>query len=123
GKDYEKPAWDLPSTVVDGQTVEVTEQVVVNKPFCRLVHFQRALPQGRKPDPTVLLVAPLSGHHATLLRDTVNALLPNHDIYVTDWIDARMVPQSAGPFHLNDYVRYVQEFIRHLGPDMHVISV
>jgi poly(3-hydroxybutyrate) depolymerase len=71
----------------------------------------------------VLLVAPLSGHHATLLRDTVRALLPNHDIYVTDWVDARMVPVSNGPFHLDDYVKYVQDFIRLLGPDVHVISV
>lgn len=123
GKDYEKPAWGLPSTDVDGQTVSVTERTVINKPFCRLIHFERDLPAGRKPDPTILLVAPLSGHHATLLRDTVRALLPNHDIYVTDWIDARMVPQAEGPFHLHDYVRYVQEFIRHLGPDIHVISV
>jgi len=123
GKDYEKPSWDLPSTSVDGDTVAVTEQVAIDKPFCRLVHFERDLPAERQPDPTILLVAPLSGHHATLLRDTIRALLPNHDIYVTDWVDARMVPQSEGPFHLHDYVRYVQEFIRHLGPDLHVISV
>ena len=71
----------------------------------------------------MLLVAPLSGHHATLLRDTVRALLPTHDVYVTDWVDARMVPQDAGPFHLDDYVRYIQAFLRHLGPDTHVISV
>ncbi|ETH88436.1 intracellular poly[D(-)-3-hydroxybutyrate] depolymerase [Bordetella pertussis STO1-CHOC-0018] len=71
----------------------------------------------------MLLVAPLSGHHATLLRDTVRALLPAHDVYVTDWVDARMVPQDAGPFHLDDYVRYIQAFLRHLGPDTHVISV
>ncbi|MGN6660110.1 MAG: polyhydroxyalkanoate depolymerase, partial [Achromobacter mucicolens] len=97
--------------------------VAMDKPFCRLVHFQRDVRLAGKNDPKVLLVAPLSGHHATLLRDTVRALLPNHDLYVTDWVDARMVPLSAGPFHLNDYVRYVQDFIRHLGPDVHVISV
>src|SRR5690606_22262838 len=74
-------------------------------------------------DPKVLLVAPLSGHHATLLRDTVRALLPEHDVYVTDWVDARMVPLSAGPFHLDDYVDYIRDFIHHLGPDLHVVSV
>ena len=87
------------------------------------MHFHRDVRHASQKDPKVLLVAPLSGHHATLLRDTVRALLPAHDVYVTDWIDARMVPLSAGPFHLNDYVRYVQDFIRHLGPDVHVISV
>jgi poly(3-hydroxybutyrate) depolymerase len=71
----------------------------------------------------VLLVAPLSGHHATLLRDTVRALLTDHDVFVTDWVDARMVPLSDGAFHLDDYIYYVQDFIRYLGPDVHVISV
>lgn len=123
GKDYHKPAWGLNTTQVDGKTVAVRENCVLARPFCQLLHFERELPARRARDPRVLLVAPMSGHHATLLRDTVRALLPNHDIYVTDWVDARMVPTSAGPFHLDDYVRYVQEFIRHLGPDLHVISV
>jgi poly(3-hydroxybutyrate) depolymerase len=73
--------------------------------------------------PKVLLVAPLSGHHSTLLRDTVKSMLPDHKVFITDWTDARMVPLEAGPFHLDDYVEYVQEFIRHCGPDVHVISV
>ncbi|RZS78807.1 polyhydroxyalkanoate depolymerase [Pigmentiphaga kullae] len=129
GKDYEKPAWDLPTTTLDGAEATVTEQIAAARPFCNLVHFVRTpvaprkTAARRKPDPTVLLVAPLSGHHATLLRDTVRALLPEHDVYVTDWIDARMVPQSAGPFHLADYVDYIRDFIRQLGPDVHVISV
>lgn len=123
GKEYQKPAWNLPNTEVGGKPARVIESVVLAKPFCRLVHFQRDLQVASQDDPKVLLVAPLSGHHATLLRDTVRALLPAHDVYVTDWVDARMVPLSAGPFHLNDYVRYVQDFIRHLGPDVHVISV
>ena len=71
----------------------------------------------------MLLVAPLSGHHATLLRDTVRTLLAEHDVWVTDWVDARMVPLTAGPFHLADYVDYVREWIRFLSPDLHVISV
>ena len=124
GKKFEKPQWQLPTTDIDGESVAVAEETVLEKPFCNLVHFLRDLPAAKRAaDPRVLLVAPMSGHHSTLLRDTVRALLPQHEIYVTDWIDARMVPLSAGPFHLADYVKYVQEFVRHLGPDVHVISV
>ncbi|HZX28250.1 MAG TPA: polyhydroxyalkanoate depolymerase [Telluria sp.] len=126
GKDYEKPAFDIGSTVVDGETIGIMERVVVDKPFCKLLHFKKDLSDKRAEKlghPKVLLVAPLSGHHATLLRDTARALLPNHDVFITDWTDARMVPLSAGPFHLDDYVYYVQEFIRTLAPDLHVISV
>ena len=103
GKEYQKPAWNLPATDINGKSVRVTESVVLDKPFCRLVHFHRDVRQAPQDDPKVLLVAPLSGHHATLLRDTVRALLPGHDVYVTDWIDARMVPLSAGPFHPVSY--------------------
>ena len=123
GKDYEKPLWGIDTIEVDGRQIPVAPHNAVEKPFCNLVHFQRQSPAGSQANPTVLLVAPLSGHHATLLRDTVRTLLPEHDVYVTDWIDARMVPVSAGPFHLNDYVKYIQDFIRFLGPDVHVISV
>jgi poly(3-hydroxybutyrate) depolymerase len=117
---YEKPLFGLNQTQIDGQMVAVTDEVVLKKPFCELRHFKRSTSRS---DPVVLLVAPLSGHHATLLRDTVRAMLPEHDLYVTDWVDAKMVPLSDGPFHLDDYVDYVREFIRHLGPDLHVISV
>lgn len=123
GKDYEKPAWGLNATEIAGQQVAVIEETVVQKPFCHLIRFKRDRDDNAAGDPRILLVAPLSGHHATLLRDTVRALLPNHDIYVTDWVDARMVPATAGPFHLNDYVRYIQDFMRFLGPDTHVVSV
>jgi poly(3-hydroxybutyrate) depolymerase len=123
GKDYHKPEWGIDQVEVDGKPVTVRQASVAALPFCNLVHFERALPTRRARDPRVLLVAPMSGHHATLLRDTVRALLPSHDVYVTDWIDARMVPLAAGAFHLDDYVRYVQDFIRRLGPDVHVISV
>ncbi|MCB4322904.1 polyhydroxyalkanoate depolymerase [Alcaligenes sp. A-TC2] len=122
GKDYEKPAWGLNETQIDGQTVAVREVEHLSKPFCKLIHFERDHPKAAQ-DPTILLVAPLSGHHATLLRETVRALLPDHSVYVTDWIDARMVPRSAGPFHLDDYVLYVQEFIQALGSKVHVMSV
>jgi poly(3-hydroxybutyrate) depolymerase len=117
---YDKPAFGLNETKVNGNPVEVIGQIALDKPFCKLLHFQRAT---QVQQPTVLLVAPLSGHYATLLRETVRALLPDHDVYITDWMDARMVPLTEGPFHFDDYVAYVQEFIRYLGSDAHVISV
>ncbi|CDG84968.1 polyhydroxyalkanoate depolymerase [Janthinobacterium agaricidamnosum] len=121
GKDYEKPQFDITTTVVHGDTIAITEEVVIDKPFCRLIHFKKDS-KGLQ-QPKVLLVAPMSGHHSTLLRDTVRGLLPEHDVYITDWTDARMVPLSAGPFHLDDYIFYVQEFMRLLAPNLHVISV
>ena len=126
GKDYEKPAFGIDTTTIKDETVNIIERIAVNKPFCKLLHFKKDLPDAAfeaLDQPTVLLVAPLSGHHATLLRDTVRALLPDHDVFITDWVDARMVPLSDGPFHLDDYIYYVQDFIRTLGPDVHVISV
>ena len=126
GKEYEKPDFGLDFTSVDGVTVRVDERVAIHKPFCRLLHFRRELPERVKHhanDPRMLVVAPLSGHHSTLLRDTVRALLPEHDVYITDWTDARMVPLSQGDFDLDEYIAYVIEFIRALGPDLHVMSV
>jgi poly(3-hydroxybutyrate) depolymerase len=123
---YEKPAWNIDGTTVDGKPVAVEAVTELDKPFCRLVHFRRSLTTKRK-DSRVLLVAPLSGHHATLLRDTVRSLLPDHEVWITDWVDARMVPLSAGAFHLADYVDYVREFITLLTdtrrPNLNVISV
>jgi poly(3-hydroxybutyrate) depolymerase len=125
GKRYEKPRFGLDTARVNDAEVPVVEDVDVDKPFCRLLHFRRELPPKRRraADPRVLVVAPLSGHHATLLRDTVRALLPEHDVWITDWIDARLVPVARGPFHLDDYVAYVREFVSFLGPNVHVISV
>jgi poly(3-hydroxybutyrate) depolymerase len=120
GKAYEKPQWGIDATVIHGQTVPVTIETALHTPFCNLVHFKRA---GHDQDPVVLLVAPLSGHHATLLRDTVKSLLPGHQVYITDWIDARMVPLREGPFHLDDYVDTIREFVSFLGPRIHVVSV
>jgi len=107
---YEKPKWNIP---------EAETEVALARPFCNLIHFRQAAPKPRK----VLVVAPLSGHHATLVRDTVRSLLADHDVWATDWIDARMVPLTAGPFHFADYVGYVQEWIRLLSPELHVVSV
>ncbi|HSQ10190.1 MAG TPA: polyhydroxyalkanoate depolymerase [Burkholderiaceae bacterium] len=125
GKQYEKPEFGLKTTRIGDAEVPVVEEITIEKPFCRLLHFKRLVPAKlkRPADPRVLIVAPLSGHHATLLRDTVRALLPDHDIWITDWIDARLVPITAGPFHLDDYVDYVIDFVRELGPDVHLISV
>lgn len=123
GKDYEKPAWNIHSVEINGQTVTVKEKVAVTKSFCKLVHFERSLSKNPAGDPVVLIVAPLSGHHATLLRDTVQTMLQSFDVYITDWIDARMVPVSEGDFHLDDYVQYVIDFIHFLGSNTHIMSV
>lgn len=120
---YGKPAFGLPTTVINGQTVEVTERVVWKNTFCSLLHFERNLPKDTKPQQRLLIVAPMSGHFATLLRGTVEAFLPSHEVYITDWVDARLVPMSAGKFDLDDYVDYVKDMIRHLGPDVHVLAV
>jgi poly(3-hydroxybutyrate) depolymerase len=126
GKEYEKPAFGIQNTRIEGQEVSIAERIELSKPFCRLLKFERLLPKHlahHADDPTVIVFAPLSGHHATLLRDTVRTLVADHNVYITDWVDARMVPLSAGPFHLDDYVAYCIEFIRHLGPRVHLISV
>ncbi len=118
---YKKPVFGLQETVIDGATVSVIEQVTLDKPFCQLRRFVRV---GSFPEqPQVLIVAPLSGHFATLLRDTVRTFIRDFDVTITDWRDAKMVPLSDGPFHFDDYVRYIQEFIRFLGPNVHVVSV
>ncbi|NRP69184.1 hypothetical protein ILFOPFJJ_00048 [Ensifer psoraleae] len=120
---YGKPEFGLPETIVDGQPVAVHEKIVWRAPFCNLIHFERSLPKGRTPDHKVLIVAPMSGHYATLLRGTVEALLPHADVYITDWIDARMVPLAEGTFDLDDYIDYVTQMLHYLGPDTHVIGV
>jgi len=130
-KDYEKPGFDLQSVEVDGTDVVIQETVAVDKPFCELLRFKRftddpATLTRLKEQPAVLVVAPLSGHYATLLRDTVRSLLADHKVYITDWKNARMVPLESGEFHLDDYIQYVQDFIRTLQDkygNCHVISV
>jgi len=127
-KEYEKPEFGINKVNVQGTDVAVQEQVAIEKPFCRLLRFKRftddlPLLSAMKEQPSVLVVAPLSGHHSTLLRETVRALLVDHKVFITDWTDARMVPLEAGPFHLDDYIFYVQQFIRHIGPEANVISV
>jgi poly(3-hydroxybutyrate) depolymerase len=117
---YPKPPFALATTQIDGRTVAVREVEWLSTPFCNLIRFER---DAKREDPKVLLVAPLSGHHASLLRDTVARLLPDHDLYVTDWIDARQIPLSAGRFDLDDYIALVQRFIHSIGEGVHVIAV
>jgi len=130
-KDYEKPAFNLNTVQVDGVEIAVHERIEIDKPFCELRRFKRfsddsATLTKLKNQPAVLIVAPLSGHYATLLRDTVRTMLQGHKVYITDWKNARLVPLSEGAFHLDDYVNYVEDFIRHLQGkygNCHVMSV
>ena len=131
GKDYEKPVFGIHTVDVDGVDVAIHERIEIDKPFCELRRFKRftddaATLDKLKGQPVVLIVAPLSGHYATLLRDTVRTMLKDHKVYITDWKNARLVPLSEGEFHLDDYVNYVQEFIRYLQGkygNCHVMSV
>lgn len=125
---YRKPDWNLPTTRVNSVDVPVTPRSVWADAWCSLVHFERdedviVKARGVRDDPKVLIVAPLSGHYATLLRGTVEAFLPEHEVYITDWADARMIPMMAGRFDLNDYVDHIIHMLRALGPDLHVVAV
>lgn len=122
GRMIAKPDWGIRSIVgPDGQDHLVDVKIAVEKPFGNLIHFsvRRRAPMARR----VLLVAPMSGHYATLLRSTVSSLLPDCDVYITDWHNARDIPVSAGKFDIEDYTLYLVDFMRHLGPDIHVIAV
>ena len=131
GKDYVKPEFGITSVKVDGVSVAIHERIEMDKAFCELRRFKRfsddaATLNKLKGQPVVLIVAPLSGHYATLLRDTVKTMLKDHKVYITDWKNARLVPLSEGEFHLDDYVNYVQEFIRYLQGhygNCHIMSV
>ena len=131
GKDYEKPEFGIKTVKVNNTDVAIHERIEIDKPFCELRRFKRfsddpATLTQLKGQPAVLIVAPLSGHYATLLRDTVKTMLQDHKVYITDWKNARLVPLSEGEFHLDDYINYVQEFIRHLQSiygNCHIVSV
>src|SRR6185312_5265307 len=121
---YGRPDWHISSTLVGGQRVPVRIESVWERPFCQVLHFERVFERPpRRQQPRLLIVAPLSGHYATLLRGTVEAFLPNHDVYITDWRDARTVPLSEGHFDLDDYIDYVIEMLHALGGNMHIIAV
>ncbi len=121
---YSRPEWGIHDTLAGGERIPVNIEVAWQRPFCRLLHFARAFQRApQRPQPRLLIVAPLSGHYATLLRGTVEALLPDHDVYVTDWTDARMVPLAEGRFDLDDYIDYVISILHFLRGDVHVIAV
>jgi len=120
--DYEEPAWDLDEIKIGNRKVGIDYNVVEHKPYCNLLHFKRRS-RTLKDQPKVLMLAPLSGHYATLLRGTVREFLPDHEVYITDWINARDVPLEDGEFSFDDYVEYIMDFIRFLGPDVHVLAV
>jgi poly(3-hydroxybutyrate) depolymerase len=120
GMTHERPEFGIRSVAIDGAEVPVREEVAASTPFCDLLHFRK---EGEREEPVVLVVAPLSGHFSTLLRGTVATLLPDHDVYLTDWINARNVPICHGRFELDDFVDLVNHFIRRLGPRIHVIAV
>ena len=120
-----KPDFGLTSTVVAGETVAVHEEIVLRKPFGQLKRFRRIRADGREVEgqPRLLMVAPMSGHYATLLRGTVERMLPGHDVYVTDWRDAKLVPLDEGGFDLDDYIDYLVEFLEAIGPGAHMLAV
>ena len=121
---YAKPEWRIASTLIGGERVPVHVACAWERPFCKLLHFERQFERApRRPQPRVLIVAPMSGHYATLLRGTVEAFLSNHDVYITDWVDARMVPAAAGRFDLDDYIDYLISILHKLGGDCHVVAV
>ena len=121
---YGKPEWNVSSTLIGAERVPVHISSVWERPFCRLVHFERAFDHApRRPQPKLLIVAPMSGHYATLLRGTVEAFLPEHEVYITDWADARQVPVLSGRFDYHDYIDHVMAMLRALGPDTHVVAV
>ena len=121
---YGKPSFGIKSTTVEGRPAAVSERVVWERPFCRVVAFDRAIAHPLSaPQPKLLIVAPMSGHYATLLRGTVEAMIPDHQVFITDWVDARMVPITEGSFDLDDYIDYLTAIFADLGPDLHVMAV
>ncbi len=115
-----RPPFGIESVTVAGQQVEITEEVVDRTPFCHLLHFRK---RSDIVQPRLLIVAPMSGHFATLLRGTVTTLLADHDVYITDWQNARDIPLSAGQFDFDDNIHHVIRFIEHLGPGTHLLAV
>jgi poly(3-hydroxybutyrate) depolymerase len=118
---YGKPSFGITEVPHEGRRIPVREQIAVETPFCRLVRFEKG--DGVRSGPKVLVVAPLSGHYATLVRETILELLPGHDVHVTDWVDARLVPVANGRFDLHDYIDLVQELLESIGERAHVVAV
>ena len=119
---YHKPEWDLDEIEIDGNFVDVVQEVIMKKPFCELIRFRKIV-EDNIVYPKMLIVAPMSGHYSTLLRDTVRGLLPHYDVYITDWMNARDVPLTEGSFDLEKFAQYMVIFMRLLSPDLHVMGV
>jgi poly(3-hydroxybutyrate) depolymerase len=117
---YKKPEFNIKNTIINGKEIAIEENIIHNKPFCNLIHFKKS---SKVKLPKLLIVAPMSGHHATLLRGTIEGALQYFDIYVTDWIDAKLIPLSAGNFDLDDYINYCIEFMELLAPNLNVLAV
>lgn len=121
---YGKPEFGISRVSLTGLDMAVREEIAMSRPFCNLIHFARDDSQtGKRQDPKVLIIAPMSGHYATLLRGTVEAMLPEHDVYITDWTDARNVPIAAGRFDFDDFVEYIIDFVRFIGAGTHIMAV
>lgn len=121
---YGKPEWEIEETSIHGLKVPIDIETVYPKPFCNLLRFKRdENVVGKRDDPKVLIVAPMSGHYATLLRGTVKSMIQEHDVYVTDWVDCRDIPVTDGSFDFDDFVDYLIEFIRFIGPNTHIMAV
>ena len=120
---YGKPEFGIADTIVNDDLIAIEEQITLTKPFCKLLNFKKLIEGKQRPQHKLLIVAPMSGHYSTLLRGTVEAMLPHYDVSITDWVDARTVPALEGTFDLDDYVDYVADFLRHLGPDTSVMAV
>jgi poly(3-hydroxybutyrate) depolymerase len=119
-KVYDKQPFDITSPIIDGKTVDVIEDVILVKPFCNLIHFRQDTDTKQS---KLFLVAPLSGHHATLLKATIERLVADHDVYITDWLDAKNVPLSEGSFGFDDYVSYLIDFMQEIGENTHLLAV
>lgn len=118
---YGKPEWQIPNTEIDGKALAVTPTVSWSSPWCKLIHFKTEGAQKNRP--RLLIAAPMSGHFATLLRGTVEAFLPTHEVYITDWVDAKMAPVWLGRFDLNDYIDHITSALGHIGGGAHVVAV
>jgi poly(3-hydroxybutyrate) depolymerase len=119
-RNYPKPEFNIISTMIDDKEIEVIQKTSLSKPFCNLIHFSKA---SKVKQPKFLIIAPMAGHHSTLLRGTVEALLPSLDVYITDWKDAAQVPLEAGKFDMDDYIHYLMEFLAHIGEGTHIMAV
>lgn len=118
---YDKPSWNIDETLINDKRIDINIESILDLPFCELIHFKKSSYSTKQAK--LLIVAPMAGHYATLLRDTINDALPYYDIYVTDWKNAREISISRGAFDFDSYINYVIRFFETLGPDLHVLAI